>query len=533
MEWEFLIIGLLAGLLVGVLGAAAAVAIRFKQQWESAARAEGLARGRREVQDEYELEARSIETERERVMGKAQTDAEAIRVAAHEETLRLREEVESESKRRRNEVQREEERLGKRREDLDKRIERLEQREQQLNKRQSALDKRQNELEKMEAQRTAELERVSGLSIDEARAQLLEAVEKETREDMAKRIREVEAEVKDTADARAREIVTDAIQRVASDHVAEVSVSVVPLPSDEMKGRIIGRNGRNIRSFEQAAGVDLVVDDTPEAVTVSSFDPVRRAVAKLALEKLILDGRIHPARIEKVVDDARAEIERMIREEGDRAAFEASVPGLHPEILKLLGRLRFRTSYGQNQHAHAIETAHIASIIATEIGADATVARAGGLLHDIGKAIDHEFEGTHAALGADVLRRFGVSAKIINCVSAHHHEEEQQSIEAVIVEAADAISGARPGARRESLEIYVKRVKALEEIAQGFEGVDHCYALQAGREIRIIVQPEEIDDLAAMRLAKSVAQKVEESLQYPGQIKVTVLRETRAIDYAK
>jgi ribonuclease Y len=525
--WTLLLaaLALLLGLAAGYLLALQLVLPRLRR--------EAHAEGRREVEEEYAREGKSLAADRERIAAQARTEAEAIRLAAHEEALRLRDEAEAELKRRRHELQREEERLGKRREDLDKRIERFEQREQQLNKRQSALDKRQNDVEKIEAQRTAELERVSGLSREEARGQLLEAVEKETREDMARRIREVEVEIKDTADARAREIVAEAIQRVASDHVADVSVSVVPLPSDEMKGRIIGRSGRNIRAFEQSAGVDLVVDDTPEAVTISSFDPVRRAVAKLALEKLVLDGRIHPARIEKVVEDARGEIERVIREEGERAAFEASVPGLHPEILKLLGRLRFRTSYGQNQHAHAIETAQIASIIATEIGADVAIARAGGLLHDLGKAIDHEFEGTHAQLGAEVLRRFGVSQRIINCVASHHHEVDQESIEAVIVESADAISGARPGARRESLEIYVKRVKALEEIAQSFPGVQASYALQAGREIRVIVEPERIDDLAAMRLAKSIAGKIEETMQYPGQIKVTVLRETRAIDYAK
>jgi ribonuclease Y len=517
----FLGVGVALGLLLG------------RQMFEQKSRDAGVAEGRRQMQEEYEREGKALEAERERILAKARTDAEALRVSAHEEALKVREEADAEFKRRRNEVAREEERLGKRREDLDRKIERFDQREQQLSKRQSNLDKRQNDLEKVEAQRQAELERISELSRDEARAQLLEAVEKETREDMARRIREVEAEVKETADARAREIITDAIQRVASEHVADISVSVVPLPSDELKGRIIGRSGRNIRAFEQAAGVDLVVDDTPEAVTISSFDPVRRAVAKLALDKLVVDGRIHPARIEKIVEDARTEIERTIREEGERAAFEANVHGLHPEILKLLGRLKYRTSYGQSQHAHAIETAQIASIIATEVGADAAIARAGGLLHDLGKAIDHEFEGTHAGLGAEVLRRYGVNPRIINCVAAHHHEIDQESIEAVIVEAADAISGARPGARRESLEIYVKRVKALEEIAFSFPGVQQCYALQAGREIRIIVEPEKIDDLAAMRMAKSIATRIEETMQYPGQIKVTVLRETRAIDYAK
>jgi ribonuclease Y len=320
---------------------------------------------------------------------------------------------------------------------------------------------------------------------------------------------------------------------VASDQVSEISVSTIPLPADEMKGRIIGRAGRNIRAIEKATGVDIVVDDTPEAVTISSFDPIRREVARVALSKLILDGRIHPARIEKLVEDARAEVNQTIKEEGERAALEAGVPGLHPEIIKLLGRLKFRTSYGQNQHAHAVESARLAGILAAELGADVKTAKMGGLLHDLGKAIDHEFEGTHAQLGADFARRYGVPEKVINIIRSHHHEEDQQSLEAIIVESADAISGARPGARRESLETYLKRVKDLEDIANSFTGVSQSYAIQAGREIRIVVKPEEIDDLASIRLSKDIAKKVEESMQYPGQIRVTVIRETRAVEYAK
>ncbi len=315
--------------------------------------------------------------------------------------------------------------------------------------------------------------------------------------------------------------------------MAEVTVSVVPLPSDDMKGRIIGRNGRNIRSFEQAAGVDVVVDDTPEAVTISSFDSVRREIARRAMAELVLDGRIHPAQIEKIIEEQKKEVENLIVEEGEKAAFDAGVPGLHPEITKKLGRLKFRTSYGQNQLAHAVETAQLAGVIAAELGADVEVSKAGGLLHDLGKAMDHEVEGTHAALGADFCRRYGVSAAVVNTIEAHHHEVEQESVEAVIVESADAISGARPGARRESLEQYIKRIKALEEIANSFEGVNQSYALQAGREIRVIVRPEDIDDLEANRLARTVAKKIEEGMQYPGQIKVTVIRETRAVDYAK
>jgi len=374
---------------------------------------------------------------------------------------------------------------------------------------------------------------VSGMTQEEAKGLLLAEVERDARGDMVRIIRQIEEEAQTEGERRARELIADAIQRVASDHVAEVTVSVVPLTSDEMKGRIIGRNGRNIRAFEQAAGVDVVVDDTPEAVTISSFDPVRREVARRSMEKLVLDGRIHPAHIEKVVEQMRAEVDRFIVEEGERAAFDAGVPGIHPEVLKKLGRLRFRTSYGQNQLAHAVETAQLAGVIAAELGADTEVAKAGALLHDLGKAMDHEVEGTHAAIGAEFAKRHGVSPAVVNTIASHHREVDQESVEAVIVEAADAISGARPGARRESLELYIKRVKALEEIANSFPGVSQSYALQAGREIRVIVQPEDIDDLDATRLAREVAKKIEEGMQYPGQIKVTVIRETRAVDYAK
>jgi ribonuclease Y len=388
-------------------------------------------------------------------------------------------------------------------------------------------------VEKLHVEQVAALERVSEMSRDEARDHLLVAVEQDIRNDMARKIREVEEEAKTEADRRARGVIALAMQRVASDQVSEMVVSVVPLPSDDMKGRIIGRNGRNIRAFEQAAGVDVVVDDTPEAVTISSFDPVRREVARRALSKLVLDGRIHPARIEKLIADARRQVNQVVKEEGERAGYEAGVPGLHPEILKLLGRLKFRTSYGQNQHSHSIETAHLAGILASELGADVAIAKAGGLLHDVGKAIDHEVEGTHAAIGAEWCKRYGVGEKIVNCIAAHHHEVEQECVEAVIVEAADAISGARPGARRESLELYLKRVKTLEDLANSFDGVSQSYALQAGREVRIIVRPEEIDDLAAIQLSKDIAKKIEEDMQYPGQIKVTIIRETRAVDYAK
>ena len=416
---------------------------------------------------------------------------------------------------------------------LDQRLEQLDKREQTLSKRQSTIDRRASEIEQLHSQTVAELQRVSGMTQEEAKGLLLAEVERDARGDMVRIIRQIEEEAQTEGERRARELIADAIQRVASDHVAEVTVSVVPLTSDEMKGRIIGRNGRNIRAFEQAAGVDVVVDDTPEAVTISSFDPVRREVARRSMEKLVLDGGIHPAHIEKVVEQMRAEVDRFIVEEGERAAFDAGVPGIHPEILKKLGRLRFRTSYGQNQLAHAIETAQLAGVIAAELGADTEVAKAGALLHDLGKAMDHEVEGTHAAIGAEFAKRHGVSPAVVNTIASHHREVDQESVEAVIVEAADAISGARPGARRESLELYIKRVKALEEIANSFPGVSQSYALQAGREIRVIVQPEDIDDLDATRLAREVAKKIEEGMQYPGQIKVTVIRETRAVDYAK
>ena len=473
------------------------------------------------------------EQEARAILERATDQAHTTVKEAEERARMLQDESEQAALRRRRELDREDERLQRRREDLDKRLERIELREQNLNKRQSRMDKQQNDLQKLEAQRLEELQRIAQMTVDEAKTELLAAVEQEARSDMARIIRQVEAEAREEADARARDVIALAVQRLASEHVSEISVSVVPLPSDEMKGRIIGRAGRNIRAFEIATGVDVVVDDTPEAVTISSFDPVRREVAKRALAKLVVDGRIHPARIEKLVEDARAEVESIIREEGERAAYETGVPGLHPEVLKLLGRLKFRTSYGQNQHAHAIETAHIAGMIAAELGADVLIAKTGGLLHDLGKAIDHEVEGTHALIGADYAKRYGVNPKVINCIASHHHEVEQECVEAYIVEAADAISGARPGARRESLETYIKRVKTLEEIANTFEGVEQSYALQAGREVRIIVRPEQVDDLSALRLAREIARKIEETMQYPGQIKVQVIRETRAVDYAK
>jgi ribonuclease Y len=471
--------------------------------------------------------------EAEQILEEAQKQVSEIILAAKDEALQIRNETEKELARRRSSLRREDERLQARREKLDHRQEQVEQREQTLNKRQSALDKRGNQVEQMYKEQTEMLERIAALTQAEARQELLKIVEKEARQDMAKVIRQVEAEAKDEADTRARKIITYAIQRMASEEVAEQTVSTVLLPSDDMKGRIIGRGGRNIRAFEKAAGVDVVVDDTPEAVTISCFNPVRREVARRAMERLVVDGRIHPARIEKVVMDSQKDVDRIIRDEGERAAVEAVVHGLHPDITNLLGRLKFRTSYGQNQHAHAIETAKLAGMMAEELGADANIARAGGLLHDIGKAVDFETEGTHASIGAELCRRHGVPGEVVHCLAAHHHEVEPTTIEAIIVEAADAISGARPGARRESLELYLKRIHTLEDIANSFKGVAESYAIQAGREIRIIVRPEEIDDLATIHLSRDIASTLEESMDYPGQIKVTVIREVRAEEYAK
>ena len=459
--------------------------------------------------------------------------AKVIEIEARDKALKILQESEAETTRRRQDINREDDRQQKRRAELDHRIERLEQREQNLNKRQSALDKRANDIENLYSDQLEELQRIAQMTMEEAKQVLLSEAEKEGRNDMARIIRQIEGEARAEGDKRAREIITDAIQRVASEHVVSVSTSLVTLPNEEMKGRIVGRNGRNIRAFEQAAGVDVIVDDTPEAVTISCFDPVRREIARRSLDRLILDGRIHPAHIEKILNEEEKEVEKAIIEAGEEAAFEAGVAGLHPEIMKMLGRLKFRTSYGQNQLSHAVEVAKLSAVLAAELKADVEVARAGGLLHDLGKAMDHNTEGTHAQLGSDFARRYGVNSKIVNAMASHHHEVEQESIEAVIVEAADAISGARPGARREDLEQYIKRLRALEEIANSFKGVQQSYAIQAGREVRIIVQPEEIDDLASTRLARDIAKKVEETMQYPGQIKVTVIRETRAVEFAK
>jgi ribonuclease Y len=469
----------------------------------------------------------------ENIVLAARDSANVIELEARDQALKALQDNEAEIARRRTDLAREEDRLQKRRMEIDQRMERIEQRELSMNKRQSAMDKRANEVEKLYEKQMEELQRVAEMSIDEARTLLLADTEKDAHNDMARIIRQIESEARAEGEQRAREIIADSIQRVASDHVASVSTSIVPLPNEEMKGRIVGRNGRNIRAFEQAAGVDVIVDDTPESVTISCFDSVRREVARRSLERLILDGRIHPAHIEKVLADEQAAVEKSIVEAGEEAAFDAGVAGLHPEIIRMLGRLKYRTSYGQNQLAHAIEVSKLAAIIAAELGANVEIAKAGGLLHDLGKAMDHNTEGTHSVIGSEFAKRYGVNATVVNCIASHHHETDQESVEAIIVEAADAISGARPGARREDLEQYIKRLRALEEIANSHKGVLQSYAIQAGREVRIIVRPEDIDDLESTRLAKEVAKKIEETMQYPGQIRVTVIRETRAVEYAK
>jgi ribonuclease Y len=474
-----------------------------------------------------------LQIKSENILQEAEEKAKEVELQAKDKAIQFRQQADAEVSRRRAEVTREEDRLTKRREELDNRTDRLEKREQALNKRQSAVDKRFNEVEEMYEKEVGELERISQMSQVDARGVLLAEVEKSARDDMARIIRQVEAEAQEDGDRKAREIITTAIQRVASDHVSEITTSTVSIPSDEMKGRIIGRNGRNIHAFEQAAGVDVIVDDTPEAVTISCFDPVRREIARRSLAKLVLDGRIHPAHVEKVLKNEQKEVERIIADAGEQAAFDAGVPGLHPEVTRMLGRLKFRTSYGQNQLDHAVEVARLSAVIAAELGANVELAKASGLLHDLGKAMDHNMEGTHAGLGADFAKRYGVHPLVVNAIAAHHHEVEQESIEAAIAESADAISGARPGARRESLEQYIQRVRALEDLANSFKGVNQSFALQAGREVRIFVKPEDIDDLESIRLARDIAKNIEETMHYPGQIKVTVIRETRAVDYAK
>jgi ribonuclease Y len=456
-----------------------------------------------------------------------------VLVEAKDEAFRIKREAEREIREQRTELQRLERRLAQREENQERKVEALERRERQLAEEEYRLAGLREEITRLKQEQHTELQRIAGLTVEEARAQLLAAVETATREDTAQLIRRIEAEARDEGERRARDILALAIQRCASEHTAEVTVSVVPLPNEEMKGRIIGREGRNIRALESLTGVDLIIDDTPEAVTVSSFDPVRREVARLALEKLMADGRIHPGRIEEIVEKARRELDDLVRQSGEQAAFEAGVHGLHPEELEVLGRLKFRHSYGQNLLRHSVEVALLAGLLAAHLDADAKLARRAGLLHDIGKALTHEVEGTHVEIGADLARRYHEPPEVINAIAYHHGEEEATCLEAVLVAAADAISASRPGARKETVEMYIKRLQTLEQLATSFAGVEKAYAIQAGREIRVMVKPTEIDDARAMTLARDLARKIEEDLKYPGQIKVTVLRETRVVEYAR
>lgn len=484
-----------------------------------------------------EMKIDSAEAQAKKVLDEANKDAEGKKreavLEAKEEAHRLRSEAEGENKERRQELLQLEKRLTQREESLDGRGKNLDDKERSLEEQNTRLSQAKGEVDALYAEQKRVLEQMAGLSSAEAREQLLERIEQEVKHEAAIMIREVEARAREEGDKRARNVVALAIQRCASDHVAETTVAVVPLPGDEMKGRIIGREGRNIRAFETLTGINLIIDDTPEAVILSSFDPVRREVARLTLEKLIADGRIHPARIEEMYQKSQEEVDAQIREVGEQATLDADVHGLHPELVRVLGRLRFRTSYGQNVLKHSQEVAHLAAMMAAEIGADVRLAKRAGLLHDIGKAIDHEVEGPHAVIGSDLAKRLHEPGEISHAIEAHHADVEPTSIEAVLVQAADAVSAARPGARRETLESYIKRLEKLESLAESYDGVEKCYAMQAGREIRVMVKPDHIDDSQACMLARDIAHKIEEELEYPGQIKVTVIREQRAVEYAK
>ncbi len=512
MWWIYALVGAAAA----VIGALLGYAYRRNVAEAKIAKAEDAVK---KLYDEAQRKAEEIKKERI--------------LEAKEEVIRIRSDAERECKERRGEIQRNERRLFQREELLDKKSDALEQREATVSERETAVDRAEADVASLRDQQLRELEKISGLTMDAAKAMLLADVERDARHDAALLIRDIESKTKEEADRRARNIISLAIQRCAADHVAETTVSVVPLPNDEMKGRIIGREGRNIRALETATGVDLIIDDTPEAVILSGFDPVRREIARIALEKLILDGRIHPARIEEMVEKARKEVDSSIREAGEQAVLEVGVNGLHHELVRYLGRMRYRTSYGQNVLRHSIEVAHLAGIMAAELGANVPLAKRAGLLHDIGKSIDHEVEGPHTQIGADLAKKFRENNAIVHAILAHHGDVEPQTVEAVLVQAADAISAARPGARRETLETYIKRLEKLEEIANSFDGVETSYAIQAGREVRIIVKPDRVNDGDTAMIARDIAKRIEAEMEYPGQIKVSVIRETRTVDYAK
>ncbi len=484
-----------------------------------------------------EAEFGSAEEKAKSIISDAEKSASAKKremlLEAKEENHKLRAAFDAEVKERRNELNRQERRLNQKEENLDKKTDNLEKKEQSYNKKLKALESKEQEIAEIKAEQMALIERISGLTAEEAKAILLKDIESQTRHEAAIMVKEIEQEAKENAERNAKNIVALSIQKVAADHVAETTVSVVNLPSDEMKGRIIGREGRNIRTLETLTGVDLIIDDTPEAVIVSSFDPIRREIARTALEKLIVDGRIHPARIEETVEKSRKEVEAIIKQEGESATFETGVHGLHPELIKLLGKLKFRTSYGQNVLKHSVEVSHLAGVMAGELGADVALAKRAGLLHDIGKAVDHEVEGSHVTIGADIAKKYRENKDVVHAIMAHHGDVEAQTLVASLVQAADAISAARPGARRENLETYIKRLQKLEEISNSFDGVEKSYAIQAGREIRIMIKPEVISDDGMILVAKDIVKRIESELEYPGQIKVSLIRETRAVDYAK